>query len=176
MPAEAYVLISTFMGAVLGFLSSMFTMRVQFKQETQKLERQAEKEKVDRLMGKLESAHQLLSKIAAGSASKSSDTIMKEEQVAEWQKGITENVRTVQMILDLYFPQLHGAANEICDKTAEMIDARHSLARLESQRSNEEATRKREQISELSSNVSKLVADAKQRLREVAGSLPGATA
>lgn len=127
MQGEAYVLISTFMGAVLGFLSSMLTMKIQFKQEAQKLERQAEKEKVDRLMGKLESAHQLLSKIAAESASRPSDTVIKEEQATEWQKGITEDVRTAQMILDLYFPQLHGAANDICDKISEMLDARCSI-------------------------------------------------
>jgi hypothetical protein len=132
MPKELYLLIGTVLGAFVSLIAGMITgiintrgqLRLaranhehQYRLETQKLEYEQEKESFQWLRERLEEADQIVLKIAMQHSLTGSD-ITREVgvSIAEWNTQylkLDEEVCRLQMMADLYFPELHHAVREL---------------------------------------------------------------
>ena len=167
MPNEAYVVLAALVGALISFLSQ----RSQIQAENRKQERMDDKERRERLREKLENAHLLLSKVAAETSIPESYRLAAQDRVQEadyelHSRQSNEDLRTLQMVVDLYFPVLHGIVEKITSATSEYWKD------LETLRSGQ-MPEIRYRIDELSAAIAGGVEEAKQRLCDLAKTVTG---
>jgi hypothetical protein len=128
MPKELYLFIGTILGALVSLLTVMINNRGQLKLaranhehqyriETQKLEYEQQKESFEWLREKLEEAEQIILRIGMQNSLTISD-ITREigVSIVEWNTQylkLDEDVCRLQMMADLYFPELHDAVREL---------------------------------------------------------------
>lgn len=155
VPKEMYLLIGAglgFVGAVLGFVGAMITTLInrrtqltlarethqqQYEVEAMKTQAQADQEAQVYLRGKIEEAHQILSKIAMECS--------EEAWYIRSQKGVTEaeyhtqyeqqqlELQRLQMLVALYFPTLREETDHLPGLTSQYWGRQKRLITLDDQ-------------------------------------------
>jgi hypothetical protein len=178
MEAAVVGLISTVLGAVISSFAGWMNNNYNYRLDRQKLADQQEKESREQIREKLEEAHQLLSKIRTETTLDASDSMRKTDvthahEQQQHQKS-NEDVHRLQMIADLYFPQIHDLVEELA-KLATRFWRQHNTVtflagREEPERFKADWSTALREIPEISQDIGLKVADAKNRLREVSAS------
>jgi hypothetical protein len=192
MEKEAYLLISTIFGAIVGACTTTFAAWMkspsdlklaqanhehQARIEGQKLAHQQHQESRAQLREKCEEAHQLLSKIRtdttpqASYLMRSTGTTFANEQ----RQQSHEDIRRLLMITDLYFPQLQEPVEALEGLTIGFWHNHDNVTFLEGVEDPERFKSDRDnalhELSHTSREIRPKVAEAKKQLREVTGSL-----
>jgi hypothetical protein len=128
LPKELYLLVGTIVGALVSLLTVMLTTRGQLRLarenhehqarlETQKLDYQARKEEFEHLRSKIEEAELIVLKLSMMNSPTGSDIardggISITDHDAQYLK-LDEEARRLQMLADLYFPDVYKAASAL---------------------------------------------------------------
>jgi hypothetical protein len=192
MEKEAYILLGTIFGAIVGagtttvaaWMKSRSDLKLaqanhehQARLEGQKLAHQQQQESRERHRGKCEEAHQLLSKIRTDTTPRASHLIRSNGTAfanEQFQKN-QEDVHRLHMITDLYFPQLQEPVEALAALTIGFWNNHDHVMFLEQVEDPEQFKSERDdalhELFQTSQEIGPKVVEVKKRLREVAASL-----